>query len=181
MAFKDLNQYLVNSLELPLNGTTYMVPPPTKERGLTLASFIALGLNNAHGADTDDDTLDLVKGAANESLADLSLTPDVHAQMVADSVPAMHIDQAAIYALYYWTLGEEQADLTFQLLYAEVPAGDLPKGLKLVKTGRNTASENLTKTASTPATESRPTPQDHKPASPKKQASRGKKPSPIGD
>lgn len=180
MGFQNLTQYLVKNLELPLNGTTYQVPPPTKERGLVLASFIALGMNSAKGLETGATEMALIQGAERESLADLALTPEVHAQMLADGVPSMHIDQTAIYALYYWTLGEEQADVTFRLLYAEVENGELPKGLKLLKTGRPTGSESQTKTASTPVTGTRHKPSDRKPPSAKKQASRGNKPSTTG-
>ncbi len=181
MAFKNLTQYLVKDLEIPLGGTVYHVPPPTKENGLILASFIALGINAARGADSNEADIARVQDHAETNLAAISLGSEVYAQMVADGVPEAHIDQAAIYAMYYWTMGEESADAAFETLYSVVADGEAPKALLPLKTGQSTALANLTKTASTPATKSRPATSDHKPPTSKKAAgSRGAKPSKTG-
>ncbi|MFD2839329.1 hypothetical protein ACFSYH_01925 [Populibacterium corticicola] len=181
MAFKDLKQYLVKDLEIPLGGKTYLVPPPTKENGLILASFIALGINAARGADSSEEDIARVQENTDTNLATISLGGEVHAQMLADGVPEAHIDQAAIYAMYYWTMGEESADAAFETLYAVVADGEVPKALLPLKTGQTTALANLTKTASTPGTGSRPATSDHKPPTSKNAAgSRGVKQSKTG-
>lgn len=179
MGFANLTQYLTPNLQLPLNGTVYEVPPPSKEDGLALAAFVAMGMNAAHNSETSAEDLATIAANRDRNLADMSLGT-AHAQMLKDGVPGAHIDQAAIYAMYYWTMGEEQADAAFKVLYAMAAQGDLPKGLRLVRTGRNTASANPTKTESTPDTVSRPATSDHKKPSTRKAASRGAKPSPTG-
>lgn len=173
MGFKDVQQYLAPHLELPLAGKTYLVPPPSKDDGLLLAAFIALGVNAQNGRKSTDEDLALIKKREGADLAEVAFTPAVYQQMVEDGVPGAHIDQAAIYAMYYWTMGEQSADYVFANLYTEAAEGTLPKGLRTLKTGRNTALANQTRTASTRGTASRREPQDRKRPSAKKAASRG--------
>ena len=181
MAFSEHTQYLAPNLTLPLAGHTYHVPPPTKEDGLILTSFVALAVNTANGQQSTPADLERLNSSAERSLAELSLTSDVYEQMLADKVPGVHIDQAAIYAMYYWTMGEKAADEVFRLMYADSVEGTLPKGLTTLKIGPSTVSENPTKTASTPATESHPATSDHQPPTRRKKAtSRGVTPSTTG-
>src|SRR5690625_1034383 len=114
MALKDLSEYLTPDLELPHGGKVYPVKPPTKNTGLILAAINALGAAAWSGPEAVDKVpqsmRDLAKTVEDKDLGELSLGEDVYRQMNEDGVPGPHIDTFALYALYYWTIGEESAD-----------------------------------------------------------------------
>ncbi|WP_313276779.1 DUF7426 family protein [Timonella senegalensis] len=180
MGFKDVQQYLTPHLELPVAGKTYLVPPPSKDDGLLLAAMVAVGYNTANGHAPAVGDSALLLANRDRNVEDVALTPAIHAQMLEDGVPGAHILQAGLYAMYYWTTGEEGADAAFKTIFSEAGAGTLPKVLKLLKIGPSTASESQTRTASTRGTGSRRTPSDRKAPSAKKAASRGSSSSQTG-
>lgn len=165
--------YLPGDLVLPYKGREYRVKPPDRRTGAKLAAINAAGVS-AYMALQDrcptcgragqvvelpEETQALLAEIEHENLADLALGADVAAQMDADGVPAAHIDTMAIYALYYWTLGEATADAIMEAQAAGDEAGKAPasSGSSTSKRGRRTASASPTRTASTPDTgESRP-------------------------
>lgn len=161
MALKDLSEYLTPDLELPHGGKVYTVKPPTKNTGLILAAINALGAAAWSGPEAVDKVpqsmRDLAKTVEDKDLGELSLGEDVYRQMNEDGVPGPHIDTFALYALYYWTIGEESAD---QLIALRAGKHD-PKAAARArsKSGRSTASGSRktgsTGSRSTPTTASR--------------------------
>lgn len=171
MAFKDLTAHLTPDLQLPYAGKTYTIPPPTKENGLRLAAINALGIATYAATLTDcptcgrsgrpelpEDTQALVDEMARDKLdvAAIALSPAVHDEMVADGVPGPHIDKFGVYALYYWTMGEQTADAIFAAQQGPDALGEArgPKTSKgsgrtsTPKGGRRTASASPTSGAS---------------------------------
>lgn len=135
---KDLSQYLTPNLELKVADKTYVVPPPSKDAGLKLAAVNAVGVaafvsmqdqcptcGRSGSPEIPESTQAIFDSLSDVDLGELSLGP-AYQQMLADDVPGPHIDTLAMYALYYWTLGEETAD---QIMEAQAPAkgGSAPK------------------------------------------------------
>lgn len=175
---KDLTSYLSPNLDLKLGDRTYSVPPPTKDAGLKLATIVAVGLNAYRGLDSPAETVADFKKIENTTIAELALGP-AHDQMVADGVPAVHIDRAGVYAMYFWTVGEEAADQIITAIANEAAGIPAPKGSRARRTGPSTASASPTSTASTRGTGSRPPTADRRPRATR--ASRGKTSSTAGD
>lgn len=164
MALKDLTEYLTPDLELPHGGKVYVVKPPTKDVGLKLAAINALAAASWAGSEAVDKVPESMRAIADTvkdaDLGELSLGADVYEQMNADGVPGPHIDTYALYALYYWTMGEQSAD---ELIAIRAGKHD-PKAAAHAasKSGRSTGSGSR-KTGSkasrsTPTTESRKAP-----------------------
>lgn len=166
MALKDLSAYLTPELELPYRDTVYVVPPPSKDVGLKLAAINAVGVasyaqlleacptcGRTGSPEVPAKTLALVESIGNMDVALLSLGQDVYDRMVADGVPGPHIDQLGLYALYYWTLGEQVAD---QIMAAQHGGGGAPGEAVTSSTstrGRRTGSASKTRSrASSPRT-----------------------------
>lgn len=132
--------YLPGDLVLPYGDREYRVKPPTKEVGAKLAAINAAGVHVYMAmqdacptcgragavAELPEETQRLLEEIAGEELAALALGGDVAEQMEADGVPAAHIDTMAVYALYYWTLGEELADKIMEARSAGDGAGKAP-------------------------------------------------------
>lgn len=117
---KDLTNFLDPDLVFSHHGKTYTVPPPSKDDGLLLAALSIAGasvLDEAMGRGDGQDPTDnltpkqkkLVNAAKDRDLGEISLGP-AYKQMVKDKLPGRHIDQYAVYAMYYWVLGEQVAD-----------------------------------------------------------------------
>lgn len=162
MPVKDLSAYLAPNLELPWNGRTFVVPPPTKDVGLKLAAVNAAGVaafmsmsdqcptcgRSGAPEELPERTKELLAQVENMDLGELSLGP-AYREMVDAGVPAPDLAMFEVYALYYWTLGEEAAD---QIMAArQAPGGGSPKDHPSPsKSGRSTAkgSRSRTSTAS---------------------------------
>jgi len=163
---KDLKAYFKPDLELPWGDRTFVSHPPTKDAGLKLAAVNAAGVQAYFtAADTcptcgrtgevelPESTRDLLESIGDEDVARLALGEDCYDQMVAAGVPGPHIDTMGMYALYFWTLGEETAD---QIMAAAAGdgAGKAPQGsaTSTPRPGPRTASATRTKRGSTRAT-----------------------------
>ena len=121
--FKNLTQYLAPDLELrDDDGRIWRVKPPSKEDGLILAAINAAGVAayaslqetcpscGRAGGEMPDETRELLESFGARPIGEVSLGKDVYDSMVAAGLPGPHIDTYAMYALYYWTLGESVAD-----------------------------------------------------------------------
>lgn len=156
MSYKDLTAFLTPDLVFDHHGTRYVVPPPSVDVGLKLAALVAAGIS-AFNSDNDalslltEDQRTLLESVKDTQLGELSLGP-AYPQMVADGVPGPHVDLYALYAYYYWTLGEASADE----IIAQTAGGPDPKAAprKPSKSGRRSGSANRTRTGYTPTTES---------------------------
>lgn len=157
MALKDLTQYLTPALELPVADTVYVVQPPTKSVGLVLAAVNAVGVATYSAALTEcptcgragapevpAETLKLLESIGDTDVASLSLGQDVYDRMIADGVPGPHIDQLGMYALYYWTLGEDTADKIMSARHGGGAPGEARSASSTSTPGPRTASGNRT-------------------------------------
>lgn len=169
MAIKDLTQYLTPGLELVWGERTFTVPPPTKDVGLKLAAVNSAGIQ-AYLAMADacpscgragapdglpEATLALLEAVKDTDLGELSLGT-AYGEMIEAGVPGPHIDQYALYALYYWVLGEEAADQVLEVRYGGGASGEAQTA-STPKPGPPTESAPRTRKASTPATGESPT------------------------
>lgn len=167
MAFKDLSAHLAPDLEIPLGGKVYRVSPPSKDVGLKLTAINAVGVALFHSMSAECPTCgragapevpaatrELYDSLGSVDLGELSLG-DAYLEMVEDGVPGPHVDTAALYALYFWTMGEAVADA---IMDAQAEAKGAPKAVtaprRRSKSGRSGASGSRTKMASTPNIES---------------------------
>ena len=165
MAMKDLAAHFAPALELPYGGKTYVVQPPTKDVGLKLAAVNAMGVadysslydvcppcGHAGSVEVADDTRAIFESIEGTDVAVLSLGQGVYDEMIADGVPGPHLDSMALYALYFWTLGEETADAIFEAQSGGGASGGAT-GPSTSPRGPRTESANRTKRrASTRAT-----------------------------
>lgn len=162
---KDLTAFLDPDLPLKLGVHTYTVRPPTLAVGLQLAAINAAGVagylatlgqcpscGRAGNLDITPETQAVLDAVADTPLGVLSLGQDVYDQMIADAIPGKHVDQAALYALYYWVLGRDTADKIIEATAEAAHGTGGAQAPKASKTGRSTASGSRTKTASTPTT-----------------------------
>src|SRR5690625_2081119 len=117
---KDITDFLDPDLVFSHHGKEYVVPPPSKDDGLLLAALSVAGasvMDEAMGRGDGQDPTNkltpkqrkLVNAAKDRDLGEISLGP-AYKQMVKDKLPGRHIDQYAIYAMYYWIMGEQVAD-----------------------------------------------------------------------
>lgn len=128
---KDLTAFLAPDLVIKHHGTQFVVPPPTKNDGLLLAAIHTVGIA-AFTGDGGDPTESLspaqkaiFEAAKDRDLGEVSLGP-AYAEMVEAELPGPHIDQYALYAMYYWVLGEATADQILASRYGGT-GGDAPK------------------------------------------------------
>lgn len=149
MALKDLSAFLVPDLELQWRDRTFVVPPPTKDVGLKLAAVHAAGMAaylsladacpscGRSGAPDElpQATKDLVEAVADKDLGELSLGA-AYDEMQEAGVPGPHIDQFALYALYYWVLGEASADE----LIKQASGGDASGEARTPSSGSSTST-----------------------------------------
>lgn len=168
MTVKDLTRYLPGDLVLPYKGKEYRVPPPNREVGLQLTAINAMGVaayqsslescptcGRSGAVEVPEETREVVAALEHVSLGELSLGP-AFAELEADKVPAAHVDQFALYALYFWTLGEETADAIFEAQAGGGAPGEARASASSTSTrGPRTASESRTPTASTRGTAGR--------------------------
>ena len=160
MALKDLSEYLTPDLELPHGGKVYVVKPPTKDVGLKLAALSVVGISAFAGKDGLDkvpaEQRGVVDALKDTDLGELSLG-DAYRQMVEDEVPGPHIDMYAVYAMYYWTMGEQVADEWIKMRAGKTDPKAAARARS--KSGRSTASGSRktgsTGSRSTPTTASR--------------------------
>ncbi len=118
--YVDLAAYLVPDLRLKIGSHRYIVPPPSKDTGLALTVIMTVGA--AVFADPTGETLKRLPASQQKILADtedvdlgeLTLGP-AYQQMIDDGIPGPHIDKYALYALYYWTSGQDVADAMIAL------------------------------------------------------------------
>lgn len=189
---KDLSAYLDPGLELPWGDRVFVVPPPSKDVGIKLAAINATGVHvyletleqcptcgqgGARGRELPEDTRAILASIGDTELGTLSLGP-AYQEMVDAGVPAPHIDTFALYALYYWTLGEETADAILAAQHGEA----VEQGPKASTSGRSSASATRstgsTGSRSSATTRSRNT--SSRSAKPKGRASGGGKSSTTG-
>lgn len=157
MTRKDLTAYLTPDLELPWRDHTFVVKPPSKDSGIKLAAINALGVQSFLGAletcptcgrtgsiEIPQATLDTIEAIGDTEIGVLSLGQDVYDEMLAAGVPGPDVDTFAVYALYYWTLGEETAD---QIMSAKAGdgAGEARSGSSTRTRGPRTASASQTR------------------------------------
>lgn len=164
MALKDLTAFLAPDLELPWRGQVFTVTPPTKDVGLKLAAINAGGVAAylafadacpACGRSGSPDDLPAETRALLDSISDVDLGAlslgAAYAEMIEAGVPGPHIDQFALYALYYWVFGEDTADRILAAQHGGDASGEA-RPASTPKRGPHTASASRTRTGSTAVT-----------------------------
>lgn len=164
MALKDLSAFLAPNLELPWRDRVFVVAPPSKEDGVRLAAINALGvatyLNAMEpcptcGRATDkheisEDYQRIAESIKDRDLGEISLGT-AYQEMIDAGMPGADVDMYALYALYYWTLGEETADKVIEARHEKVSGESDPKASapKPSQSGRSTGSARSSQSAKT--------------------------------
>lgn len=160
MAIKDLSAYLQPSLEIAWQDRVFVIHPPSKDVGLKLAAINAAGIATylsisdacptcgRAGAPDElpQETQDIVAALRNVDLGELSLGK-AYQEMIEEEVPGPHVDRFALYAMYYWVIGEESADALMDTVYGGGASGgaQTPRsGSSTSKPGQPTGSGNRT-------------------------------------
>lgn len=162
---KDLTAFLDPDLTIKLGGRTYTVKPPSLIAGLQLAAINAAGVaaylatqdscpscGRSGTVEMTPENEAILEAVGDKPLGVISLGVDVYDQMVLDEIPEKHIDKAALYALYYWVLGEAVADQVIKATAEQNAGGGAAAAPKAGRTGRSTGSANRTNSASSKTT-----------------------------
>lgn len=104
--FKDLNDFLDDTLVLPIKGKKYTVQAPDGETGLLCQRLLALGAQAAKGEAEVKSTLD---DDDEEDLYQRVLGP-VWDEMMADKVSWPRIKRASTTVMFWCTLGLAAAE-----------------------------------------------------------------------
>ncbi|WP_336214381.1 DUF7426 family protein [Nonomuraea sp. LPB2021202275-12-8] len=128
MAFKDLDDFFSDGLELPVGGKTYRIPAPSAETGLFCQRLAEAGVAAAQGKDVPEVELDDVREL---ELYQRVLGP-VYAELIADGVSWPKLKHVAITA-FMWVAGNEQAAEAYW------EQGPSPEAQAPTKTGRAAA------------------------------------------
>lgn len=128
MGTVDFSEWVVQDLVIPLGGRTYRVPPPSVGRARTILALavqseIFLGLVKA---EMPKDLQDAVNEVMDAPLGEITLGPDVYAQLIEDGHPAQTIDRMAYYAMHYWARGKARADALATLMWGTPKEDDAP-------------------------------------------------------
>lgn len=120
---KDLSAYFEPPLELPVGDRVFVSQPPSKDTGLKLATINAVGVavysaslgtcqtcGRDGNVELPDETKRILESVGDTDVAELALGKGTYDEMIEAGVPAPHIDTLGLYALYYWTVGEDTAD-----------------------------------------------------------------------
>lgn len=140
MTLKDLTAFLTPNLKLPWKDHVFEVAPPSKEDGLLLAAVNAGGIaqymnmvapceacgRSAETHEISDQFKELIDAAQDRDLGEIALG-DVFQEMQDVGVPGADIDMFALYAFYFWTLGEESADAILAARHGAVGGDEDPK------------------------------------------------------
>lgn len=165
MGSVDFTSWAVPDLTLTLGEHTYTVRPPSVEQAKVLLAwtvYLEIKAGWVKG-EMPEDLQALIDATADSELGVLSLGQAVHDRLVADGHPPRTIDRMGLYGVLFWTRGKSQADHWAVSLWSPEDgteggegeaAEPAPKARRRSKSGRFTASENPTPTASTPTTES---------------------------
>lgn|SRR5690625_3816051 len=140
MTLKDLTAFLTPNLKLPWKDHVFEIVPPSKEDGLLLAALNAAGIaqymnmaapcevcgRSAETHEVSDQFKDLIDAAQDRDLGELALG-GAFQEMQEAGVPGADIDMFALYAFYFWTLGEESADAILAARHGVAGGDDGPK------------------------------------------------------
>nr|DAR87805.1 MAG TPA: hypothetical protein [Caudoviricetes sp.] len=172
----DLTPYLPEPLRITLgDGREWVIPPPSAEAGIALAAITALQTTRAVTADLPEEeqlralselpsgVMETLREHSEDVLADLALTPGVHAAMREAGLSAPAIDIASAYSATYWVTGSRDAADAVVRAAAQsrlgssaadmTEDGDAPKeGSSPLTTGLRTGSGSRTRTDGTPTT-----------------------------
>jgi hypothetical protein len=106
VAFKALGELLDERLALPINGKTYIVPPPSASTGLRVQAIMQAAATAADGGKVDE-TL-LADAAERDMYADVLGT--AHAEMVADDVDWPTLKHSAVTAMVWIVQNRDAAE-----------------------------------------------------------------------
>lgn len=129
--FADLADVFDPDLRLPINGKTYVIPPPSAAVGLRLEALQALVNAAKSGARLSERE---VKALRLDDEQELNLYQSTlgpaYDQMVADGVSFPALKRAGMTAYLFWTQGEESAER-----YWASGSGKAPSGTTSTPTG----------------------------------------------
>ncbi|UQN29483.1 DUF7426 family protein [Brachybacterium kimchii] len=107
-AFKDLDQFLDDSLVLPINGKDYRIPAVSAQLGLKLQRILEVTEDAQNNRASDEDVQELISDAE-----ELELYPDVlgdaYDEMLSDGISYPRLRLAAITAILWNVHGEDMA------------------------------------------------------------------------
>lgn len=104
--FRDLDDFLTDTIDLPIRGKTYTVSAPDGETGLLCQRLLALGAQSAKGETDEKSTLD---DGDERDLYQRVLGP-VWDEMMADKVSWPWIKRASTTVMFWCTLGLAAAE-----------------------------------------------------------------------
>lgn len=136
MPVVDFSSWVVPDLVIPLGEARYTVRPPSVD-GLKIIVDLAVVAEHRLGVvegDVPPEVQARVDALGTTPIGEVSLGPDVHAQMIADGVHPETIRRTAVFAVHYWARGLVRAEYIARALWAlddaetdDEPEGDDPK------------------------------------------------------
>ncbi|MGW4639550.1 DUF7426 family protein [Sphaerisporangium sp. NPDC004334] len=149
MAFKDLDEFFVDTLPLPVGGKTYVVPPADAETGLLCQRLMAAGIDAANGKQVDLASLD---DAGEKDLYRRCLGA-VYDELIADGVTWPKVKHCGVTA-FLWIAGDVDTAETYWLSGGD----DDPETPAPNRAARRAAASTTRKRGSTSTTNPAPRP-----------------------
>lgn len=137
MAFQQLGELLKGGLELPVEGKTYRVPPPSASTGLRVQAIMNAAATAADGGKVDEAVL--ADAAERDMYADVLGT--AYAEMVADDVEWPTLKHCAVTAMVWIVQNHEAAERYWN-------SGGDPSRLAPNRKARRSSSATASKTQS---------------------------------
>ncbi|MEU4332328.1 DUF7426 family protein [Nonomuraea dietziae] len=163
--FPEVAQFLGETLDLPIGGTVYSVPPVDAKVGVRLVTRFTEVASKAEAAQDDDEEV-------ADDLGEIALYQDtlgpVYAQLLADKVKWPMIKAAGLTALAWHLHGEEIALIVWE-------RGGFPKRALTSEKKETPVIQGAVLSTPSPASESGTTPSRKR-----VRASRGRTSSPAG-
>lgn len=108
MTFRDLDQFFNDTLQLPIGGKVYTVPPVSAKTGLALQRMLGLGVSAANGETVDPAEMAKIN-LDDDGERDLYATclGTAYDEMLEDGVPWPRLRHAGITA-FMWAAGNRE-------------------------------------------------------------------------
>lgn len=107
--FRDLDEFLDDSLRLPIGGTTYVVPPVDAKTGIIFERLLAAGVTVANGGELEGDLSPILDDDQELTLYERALGT-AYQQMIDDGVSWPRIKLAGVTSFLFTTAGAEVAE-----------------------------------------------------------------------
>lgn len=142
--FKDVSEFVIDGLELPINGKVYHVAPVDALTGLKLQRLLLLARLAASGVElSQEDQAELELDDNSQAELYKQLLGATYDEMIADGVSYPHLERAGNTAVAFFVGGIEAAEAA----WSEAPGKPQPRQPQDRRPRKTAASRSGSKTS----------------------------------